>query len=302
MKTATRQIPVSSFDGRMQIGTLSLGDRVLVLSTDESGICIAYVVGRIKPEYAEYMVDTDEWTTTVSAKDKLMAYVDDQVGCLYVLGAQGQKMTPVLIKKLEHVAKRDYERAIAHYNKHVYGNETLVAYDCSGLIVAYLLTEGLVSGDLTANGLYFNACEPIGKSEIGGGDLVFKKQTAKNRMYHVGVYMGDGTVVHAKGRDDGVVRESIGKTCWNRFGRLKCFESVMIPIYTRTLRVTSRPYMSGSDVCAVQKALKTGGFDPGEADGSYGPKTEKAVKAFQSGNCLESDGVVGPKTWAKLIG
>ena len=302
MKTATKTIPVSSCDGAMQIGTLSCGDTALVLNTDESGLYIAYIVGRIEPKFTPYMVDTNEWATTVSARDKLMAYVDAQVGCLYVLGAQGQVMTPVLIKKLEHVDNRDYQRSMMHYNNHVSAGETLVAYDCSGLIVAHLLVERLIHGDLTANGLYFTACEPIGKGELEGGDLVFKKYATKNRMYHVGVYMGDGTVVHAKGRDDGVVREIIGKTAWNRFGRLKCFELEVMPVYTRALKVTGRPYMSGDDIGAVQKALKTAGYNPGEVDRSYGPTTQKAVKAYQTASNLKADGIVGPKTWAKLIG
>ena len=36
-------------------------------------------------------------------------------------------------------------------------------------------------------------------------------------------------------------------------------------------------------------------------DGSFGPLTESAVKAFQHGNALSADGIVGPLTWAKLI-
>lgn len=36
-------------------------------------------------------------------------------------------------------------------------------------------------------------------------------------------------------------------------------------------------------------------------DGDYGAKTEKAVKAFQKATGLSQDGVVGPKTWNKII-
>jgi Putative peptidoglycan binding domain len=50
----------------------------------------------------------------------------------------------------------------------------------------------------------------------------------------------------------------------------------------------------GSLVVIVQECLLC---DP---DGLFGPKTEKAVKTFQDNHNLVDDGIVGPKTWAKL--
>jgi putative chitinase len=35
---------------------------------------------------------------------------------------------------------------------------------------------------------------------------------------------------------------------------------------------------------------------------SFGPKTEAAVKAWQAANGLAADGIVGPSTWAKIMG
>jgi len=52
----------------------------------------------------------------------------------------------------------------------------------------------------------------------------------------------------------------------------------------------------GEDVKKLQTKL---GVDP---IGKFGPKTDAAVKAWQSANDLTPDGVVGPATWAKLMG
>ena len=53
---------------------------------------------------------------------------------------------------------------------------------------------------------------------------------------------------------------------------------------------------AGESVRWVQRRL---GCEP---DGRFGPKTEAAVKAFQSEHGLAPDGRVGPKTWAALTG
>lgn len=39
-----------------------------------------------------------------------------------------------------------------------------------------------------------------------------------------------------------------------------------------------------------------------KADGDFGPKSEEALKKWQTANGLTADGVVGPVTWAKMFG
>jgi peptidoglycan hydrolase-like protein with peptidoglycan-binding domain len=50
----------------------------------------------------------------------------------------------------------------------------------------------------------------------------------------------------------------------------------------------------------IQRALHTAGFYDGPIDGKIGPKTKKAIEAFQKKKGLIADGKVGPKTWAEL--
>jgi putative chitinase len=56
----------------------------------------------------------------------------------------------------------------------------------------------------------------------------------------------------------------------------------------------------GPQVADLQRKLAAAGFNPGAADGAFGPKTTAAVKSFQRAKGLTADGVVGPKTWAAL--
>jgi peptidoglycan hydrolase-like protein with peptidoglycan-binding domain len=72
------------------------------------------------------------------------------------------------------------------------------------------------------------------------------------------------------------------------------------PVITcRVLSVTS-PFMSGSDVLAVQRALAAAGFSPGTADGVYGPSTANAVEQFQAARSIPITGQVCGQTYVLL--
>jgi peptidoglycan hydrolase-like protein with peptidoglycan-binding domain len=50
----------------------------------------------------------------------------------------------------------------------------------------------------------------------------------------------------------------------------------------------------------IQQALKNAGIYDGKVDGNVGPRTKKAIEAFQTQNGLKADGKVGRKTWKAL--
>ena len=71
--------------------------------------------------------------------------------------------------------------------------------------------------------------------------------------------------------------------------------------FSRDLKLTA-PRMKGDDVAKVQNQLLSLGFkDIGAADGWFGPKTEKAVKAYQELLGFSQNGGVDGKLWKAMF-
>ena len=158
----------------------------------------------------------------MSVRQKFIDYLHAQVGCIYVWGAQGEKdITEAWIRKKE-TSDTNAKRAISLWKKRIaQGMENIAAYDCSGLIMRFLIDEGLYKSDMSSRGLYSAAQKLDRPAELMPGDLVFRHNG--ERIHHVGVFVGNGMVIESKGRDDGVVlrlMDASGKFYWNRYGRL----------------------------------------------------------------------------------
>lgn len=60
-------------------------------------------------------------------------------------------------------------------------------------------------------------------------------------------------------------------------------------------------YVSCDDLEGVQVALGKLGYDAGTADGLDGPKTQHAVKSFQTDVSIKVDGIAGSETKGALV-
>ena len=63
----------------------------------------------------------------------------------------------------------------------------------------------------------------------------------------------------------------------------------------------SKEGSTGKQVETIQRQLRAKGYDCGNPDGKFGPRTDAAVRQYQMDHGLLVDGIVGPKTWASLF-
>ena len=145
-----------------------------------------------------------------------------RIGDLYVWGGSG--MTNLSDSAIQ--AKDDeYARAIAFRDKqYKYGFSDLLAHDCSGFISWLMRETGIWDNRRDCDGLWA-LCDVVARNELVAGDFLFRNSTTNaNDETHVGLYLGRGMVIHAKGRDVGVVVEGInqgGSGYWHKCGRCK---------------------------------------------------------------------------------
>jgi peptidoglycan hydrolase-like protein with peptidoglycan-binding domain len=143
-----------------------------------------------------------------------------------------------------------------------------------------------------------------------------------DRISHVGIVLSnnlDGTVTCIEGNTAGDAKgdqRNGGEVCKKVRGYLPNKKKVLVSVVG-----FGRPNYSGNEVKAKIPVSDTpvfpGTIKPGDksggvkivqkalglsADGDYGPATKKAVVAFQDNHDnLDSNGIVGPKTWTELV-
>ena len=220
----------------------------------------------------------------------------------YIWGAAGEQWT----QAKQDAATREMT---VRYGQQWVGRRVA---DCSGLFswafkelggYMYHGSNTMWKRYCTANGKLNKGKRSDGK-ELKPGTAVFQCRNGTD-YYHVGLYIGDNTVIEAKGTATGVVVSQV--SAWTHWGELKgiSYDDVVEPeiVYTelgqRVLKYTS-PNTYGDDVKKLQEKLNDLGYSCGVADGYFGIKTRNALMAFQTANGLTMDGVLGAKSLSAL--
>ncbi len=100
------------------------------------------------------------------------------------------------------------------------GREPSTGFDCSGF-VRYVFMHGLNAELPASSAAQFLDGLKVDRDELQEGDLVFFR-TAGKRISHVGIYLGDGSFIHAPSTGKRVSVSRLAETYWaKRFAGAK---------------------------------------------------------------------------------
>lgn len=240
----------------------------------------------------------------------------------YWYGTWGNVASEKLYQEKKRQYKEQYEKWSKYSFETQYGKKV---HDCIGLIKGYLMSttlgdDGYVKDplapskynskyDISANMLEAKATVKGSISTIPEikGLIVWKSG-------HVGVYVGNGWVIEERGHTYGTVKTKLTERPWVKWLKHPDIQYIEEP----------KPEPKG-DTCMIElPVLKKGMKEPKDTikslqillngknyrdqdglplsvDGSFGGRTEYAVKSFQRKMGITVDGVVGATTWNRLM-
>ncbi|MEW9077174.1 NlpC/P60 family protein [Terrisporobacter glycolicus] len=121
---------------------------------------------------------SDTNTSNSSKKKKIVSTANNQIGKPYVWGAQGPN-----------------------------------SFDCSGLMTyIYKTAAGINLPRTSTQQSTFGTT--ISKSNLQEGDLIFSSTNGTGRVSHVGIYVGNGEMIHSPKPGDSVKKTSINNSYW----------------------------------------------------------------------------------------
>lgn len=215
----------------------------------------------------------------------------------------------LLVRKRRQYPGHYGEGRLRTYRRHI--DDGRMVCDCVGLIKGFFWTGNGAHGqmyksgncpDRSANGL-FSMCDRTGAIS----EMPEVRGLAVWKSGHIGVYVGGGKVIEARGFNYGVVRTDVNARGWKKWGYLPetmlCYGDA-----AKTEGAASTPLlkygMIGDTVERLQTILiswNQNALPEYGVDGEFGSETRTWVRRFQKAMGIDADGIVGPQTWAKLM-
>lgn len=234
---------------------------------------------------------------------------ESQIGNPYVFGTWGSPCTPAI--------RKQYAGYNPQYKDKIYKTcpvlsdeqttcdgckwQGKLCFDCRGFTYWCLKQVGIVLSGGGATTQYDTKANWDKRGLISDmPDVVCCVFRDKNgTKEHTGLHIGNGDIDHCSGT---VKRGKLSDGGWTHYAIPKGLYSAAELSNAGSVKIvaTLKNGSTGAAVKALQTQLNALGYNCGTPDGSFGAKTEAAVRAFQTAKKLTVDGKAGPETQEAL--
>ena len=141
----------------------------------------------------------------------IINFAKSKKGCGYALGSEGDILTETKLKKLKEIYGEElFDRTKKWLSKECYDCSSLVmkAYGKVGVKLPRKASDQWLKGDWKEKG----DIKRLPKNKV-----CILYQMGSDGMKHTGIYIGNDSVIEAKGADDGVIQTSLKVGGWTNY-------------------------------------------------------------------------------------
>lgn len=199
-----------SADSR-RIGYIDNGENVKVVEDCGDWLKVQYTDSKQGYVSAEYVSVHEEFVYAKSIEEERREEAERQA--LAARAQEAEQSTPEVIGNItfptnQYTSNEELRTAIVDYamqylgNKYVHGGRSLASgTDCSGF-TCYIYKDFGYSLSRTPGGQYSTNGRSVSYDEIQPGDIICY---GKSKCTHVGLYIGDGQIIHSANSRKGVI-------------------------------------------------------------------------------------------------
>lgn len=199
-----------SADSR-RIGYIDNGENVKVVEDCGDWLKVQYTDSKQGYVSAEYVSVHEEFVYAKSIEEERREEAERQA--LAARAQEAEQSTPEVIGDItfptnQYTSNEELRTAIVDYamqylgNKYVHGGRSLASgTDCSGF-TSYIYKDFGYSLSRTPGGQYSTNGRSVSYDEIQPGDIICY---GKSKCTHVGLYIGDGQIIHSANSRKGVI-------------------------------------------------------------------------------------------------
>ena len=197
-----------------RIGYIDNGEKVKLLEDLGEWLKVEYIAGKngyIAAEYATVLEEFVYAKTLAEEQAEIAARKALEERTNVQENTAPETLTKVEFPATSYTSNEELRKAIVDYalqyvgNKYVHGGSSLSSgTDCSGF-TCFVYADFGYSISRTPSGQYSGAGRSIDYSAIQPGDIICYSSNGGKSCTHVGLYIGDGQIVHAANSRKGVI-------------------------------------------------------------------------------------------------